>query len=46
MDEATEAVATADLTLGRSLRPFVEVGRSEFEGAMWSRSVVVVNVDA
>src|SRR5204863_9112033 len=45
VDETTEAVATADLALGRSLPPLVEVGRSEFERAMWSLSVVMVDID-
>jgi len=40
VDEATEAVATADLALGRSLPSLVEVGRREFERPMWSFSVV------
>ena len=45
VDEATEAVATADLALGRSLPWLVEVGRPEFERPMWSLLVVVVDVD-
>ena len=40
VDEAAEAVATADLAFGRSLRPLVGVGRPEFDGAMRSLAVV------
>src|SRR6266540_2303351 len=46
VDEAAEAVATADLALKRSLPSLVESGRPEFEGAMRSLAVVVVDVDA
>src|SRR5215207_3428867 len=46
MDEATEAVTTADLALGRSLPSLVGFRRPEFEGAMGSLAVVVVGVDA
>ena len=46
MDEATEPVATVDLSPRRSLASLVEFGRPEFEGAVEPLAVVVVDIGA
>jgi hypothetical protein len=40
VDEAAEAVATADLARTRFLPLLIEFGRPEFERAMWPLAVV------
>jgi hypothetical protein len=46
VDEAAEAVATADLARRRFLPLLIEFGRPEFERAVWPLAVVMVDVDA
>jgi hypothetical protein len=46
VDEATEAVATADLARRRFLPLLIEFGRPEFEGPTWPLAVVKVDADA